>query len=73
VSLIDTEGQPFHDRAADQALFTALRANLDAKIDTREIDTDINDPAFALAMADTLHAHYQAWVGRPHPRRQPQR
>ncbi|MGH2344768.1 MAG: Tm-1-like ATP-binding domain-containing protein [Chloroflexota bacterium] len=62
VSLIDAEGQPFHDPAADQALFEALRSNLDPGIDVRELATDINDPAFAAAMVDTLHAYYQAGV-----------
>src|SRR6185312_8476570 len=33
VSLIDAEGQPFHDPAADQALFEALRSNLDPGVD----------------------------------------
>ena len=25
------------------------------------MDTDINDPAFAVAMADVFHEHYTAW------------
>ena len=62
VSLIDAVGQPFHDPAADQALFEALRGDLNSTVEVRELDTDLNDPAFALAMADTLHASYQAWV-----------
>ena len=62
VSLIATEGQPFYDPAADAALVDALRANLNPGIDARYVETDINDPAFARAMADTLHAHYQAWA-----------
>jgi uncharacterized protein (UPF0261 family) len=62
VSLIDTEGQVFWDPEADQALFDALRETLDPGVDVRELDTDVNDPAFARAMADTLHEHYQAWV-----------
>ncbi|HVA89251.1 MAG TPA: Tm-1-like ATP-binding domain-containing protein [Chloroflexota bacterium] len=64
VSLIDAVGQPFHDPAADQALFEALRAGLSPTVEVRELDTDLNDPAFAVAMADTLHASYQAWVHR---------
>ena len=64
VSLISTEGQVFHDPAADEALFSALREHLDASMDVRELDTDVNDPEFARAMADTLHEHYQAWVAR---------
>jgi uncharacterized protein (UPF0261 family) len=55
ISLIATEGQPFHDPAADAALLGALRETLEPHVDVREIDTDINDPAFAVAMADRLH------------------
>jgi uncharacterized protein (UPF0261 family) len=62
VSLIATEGQVFHDPAADEALFGALREHLDPDVDVREVDTDINDPEFALAVADTLHEHYESWV-----------
>lgn len=54
ISMIAREGQPFHDAAADKALFDALRENLDSRIDLREIDTEINDPDFAVAMADRL-------------------
>ncbi len=55
VSMIDAEGMPFHDPAADAALFDALRANLDrSKVDLVEIDANINDPAFADALADRL-------------------
>ncbi len=61
VSLIDTEGQPFHDPEADEALFEALRENLNENVEVRELDTDINDPEFARAMAERLHEHYQAW------------
>jgi uncharacterized protein (UPF0261 family) len=62
VSLIDTEGQVFWDPEADRALFDALRETLDPGVDVRELDTDVNDPGFARAMADTLHEHYQASV-----------
>ena len=55
VSMIATEGQPFHDQAADEALFSAVRENLGTNVELYEHDTDINDPAFALAMADRLH------------------
>ena len=62
VSAIASEGQPFHDPEADAALFAAIREHLDARIDLREMDTDINDPAFAAAMADALHAMYEEWL-----------
>lgn len=59
LSLIDTDGQPFHDPQADRALFDALRENLGADVEVREIEADINDPEFARAMADRLHELYQ--------------
>ncbi|MGP6159500.1 MAG: Tm-1-like ATP-binding domain-containing protein [Vulcanimicrobiaceae bacterium] len=54
VSAIDVPGQPFHDPGADDALFAALREGLGANVELHEIDTDINDPAFARAMAERL-------------------
>jgi uncharacterized protein (UPF0261 family) len=61
VSLIATEGQVFHDPAADEALFGALREHLDPDVDVLELELDVNDPEFANAMADRLHALYEAW------------
>jgi uncharacterized protein (UPF0261 family) len=56
VSAIDVEGQPFHDAAADGALIAALREHIDPdKVEVRELEVDINDAAFATAMADRLH------------------
>jgi uncharacterized protein (UPF0261 family) len=56
VSAIDVEGQPFHDAEADAALFAALREGIDAsKVEVHEVDADVNDPAFATAMADRLN------------------
>jgi uncharacterized protein (UPF0261 family) len=56
VSAIDVEGQPFHDAQADEALFAALREGIDtSKVEVHEVDADVNDPAFATAMADRLH------------------
>lgn len=62
VSLIAMAGQVFHDPAADAALLAALRHTLGEHVAVVELDTDINDPDFATAMADTLHAHYVAWA-----------
>jgi uncharacterized protein (UPF0261 family) len=62
VSLIATEGQVFHQPAADEALFGALREHLDDVVEVRELELDINDPEFARAVADELHALYQAWA-----------
>jgi uncharacterized protein (UPF0261 family) len=57
VSAIDVDGQPFHDAEADAALFEALREGIDAsKVEVHEVDADVNDPEFATAMADRLHA-----------------
>jgi uncharacterized protein (UPF0261 family) len=56
VSGIDVDGQPFHDPAADAALFGALRGHVDSeRVELREIEADINNPAFATAMANRLH------------------
>jgi uncharacterized protein (UPF0261 family) len=55
VSMIATEGGPFYDPAADEALVEALRAGLGANVELHELDADINDPVFAEAMADRLH------------------
>jgi uncharacterized protein (UPF0261 family) len=56
VSMIDAEGEPFHDPGADQALFDALRRSAGPGVRIREIDAHINDEAFALALADELLA-----------------
>jgi uncharacterized protein (UPF0261 family) len=56
VSAIDVDGQPFRDEDADAALFDALRAEVDReRVEVHEIDADVNDEAFATAMADRLH------------------
>jgi uncharacterized protein (UPF0261 family) len=55
VSMIDVDGQPFRDVDADAALFGGLHETLADSVEVHELDTDINDPAFAVAMADRLH------------------
>ena len=61
VSAIATEGQPFHDPEADEALFATLRAQVDAsRVEVHEVEADVNDPAFALAMANRLHELIEA-------------
>jgi uncharacterized protein (UPF0261 family) len=55
------EGAVFHDPAADAALFAALREEVGGQVDLVEMDTHINDPAFAEAMAHRLDTHYRAW------------
>ncbi|MHB2266455.1 Tm-1-like ATP-binding domain-containing protein [Aliihoeflea sp. PC F10.4] len=54
ISLIATEGQVFHDPEADNALIAAIKAHLSDAVELHEIDTDINDPAFARALVDKL-------------------
>ncbi len=51
VSAIDAAGQPFHDRAADEALFAAIRQGWQPGRSRKliELDLHINDPAFAAA------------------------
>jgi uncharacterized protein (UPF0261 family) len=56
VSMIDREGQPFHDPTADAALYAALREGLRKEIRVRELDAHVNDPEFAHALADELLA-----------------
>jgi uncharacterized protein (UPF0261 family) len=47
VSMLDGEGQPFCDRAADQAMFDAIKENVRPEIPFVEVDQNINDPEFA--------------------------
>ncbi|MGH7561105.1 MAG: Tm-1-like ATP-binding domain-containing protein [Gemmatimonadales bacterium] len=54
VSMLDAEGQPFHDPVADQALFDALRADLRPPVELVEVDAHVNDPAFAAVIAERL-------------------
>jgi uncharacterized protein (UPF0261 family) len=56
VSAIATDGQVFHDPEADAALFDTIRSLVDrSRVEVHEVDADVNDPAFALAMANRLH------------------
>jgi uncharacterized protein (UPF0261 family) len=54
VSMIDAPGEPFHDPAADAALFGALRDGLRPDVERVEMASHINDPSFGRAMADRL-------------------
>lgn len=58
ISMLDVPNQAFYDPEADAALFQSLRDNLDPRVQVIELDTDINDPAFAHAMANELHRMY---------------
>jgi uncharacterized protein (UPF0261 family) len=58
VSMIDAEGQPFHDPEADTALFDALRGGLDgSSVELVELDHNVNDEEFADAMVDRLDSY----------------
>ncbi|WP_367872098.1 Tm-1-like ATP-binding domain-containing protein [Luteolibacter sp. Populi] len=58
ISVISAPGQPFHDAAADEALFAAIRAHAHQSVE--EYDLKINDPAFAKACAEKLLECMQA-------------
>ncbi|MGH7103945.1 MAG: Tm-1-like ATP-binding domain-containing protein [Acetobacteraceae bacterium] len=61
VSALDAPGQPFHDPAADAALFSALEKGIRARANQRlvRLPLHINDPAFAAALA----AHFTELAG----------
>ena len=54
ISMISAPGQPFHDPAADTALFGSFKRHLRADIPVIELACEINDPAFARACAEAL-------------------
>ena len=62
VSLIDAPGQPFHDPAADAALFEALEATVRQTARRRliRLPHNVNDPAFAAALV----ANFREIAGR---------
>ena len=63
LSRYEAPGGPYVDRAADEALFAAVRAELRPGIELLELDSNINDPAFADA---TVGAFLALW-GQAHP------
>jgi uncharacterized protein (UPF0261 family) len=54
LSSLSAGGGPLSDPAADAAFASSLRRHLDPEIEIVEVDTDINDPVFARAVADAL-------------------
>jgi uncharacterized protein (UPF0261 family) len=60
ISMIATPGSPFYDRAADEALFAAVRAHAGPNLEVIELETHINDPVFADAMVAKLHGFVRA-------------
>jgi uncharacterized protein (UPF0261 family) len=69
LSSLSVPGAVFHDPLADAALFDALRGALDPRIEVVEMDTHINDPAFAQAMAARLAAGLAAHLAACVPQR----
>jgi uncharacterized protein (UPF0261 family) len=59
VSIIDVEGEPFQDPEADRALFDAIREAVGEGVELVEMEADINDEAFARAMAERLDTYMQ--------------
>jgi len=62
ISMIDVEGEDFYDPEADEELFDALRTHLDEGIELLEMETAVNDEAFAEAIAEKLD-EYMREVG----------
>lgn len=54
VSILDGDGELFEDRAADQAMFDAVKANLRPGIPVVELDANINDPQFAAKAVEMM-------------------
>jgi uncharacterized protein (UPF0261 family) len=60
VSMLDTAGEEFYDPEADRALFDSLRETVDDHLELIELDTDINDEAFAELLAETLDEYMRS-------------
>jgi uncharacterized protein (UPF0261 family) len=54
VSVISAAGGSFHEPASDMALFEAVKRHARPGLPVLEVDTTINDPAFAEAAAEAL-------------------
>ncbi|PSQ61240.1 MAG: hypothetical protein BRD21_10245 [Halobacteriales archaeon SW_8_66_22] len=54
VSMLDVEGEEFHDPEADRTLFDALREGIDDDVELLEMGTDVNDEEFARTIAAKL-------------------
>lgn len=65
VSAIAVEGGAFFDDEADARLFEAARTGLaGTSVRLVEVETDVNDPAFAAVMVEALHASITAQLHR---------
>jgi uncharacterized protein (UPF0261 family) len=65
ISVISAPGGPFHDPAADAALFTAIECGLRPDIPCTSLDCTINDPAFARACVEALLAFMDIRTASP--------
>lgn len=54
LSMLSVPGAPLESPEADEALFSAIRANVGGDVELVERDDDVNAPAFAEAMAQRL-------------------
>ena len=54
VSILDGEGELFHDPKADRAMFDAIKDNLNAGITVEEINANINDPEFSAKAVEMM-------------------
>lgn len=65
ISVVSAPGGPFHDPAADAALFTAIESRLRPGVTVRVFDHGINDPAFALACVEALLENIRSTESAP--------
>jgi uncharacterized protein (UPF0261 family) len=54
VSAIDVEGAPFYGPEEDAELFKQLKENMNSNVELIEMNTDLNNEKFAIAMAKKL-------------------
>ena len=58
LSKYELPGGPFRDLAADEALFAEVRSTLRPDIVLREVDANVNDPAFAEAVLEVFRERW---------------
>ena len=63
LSEIDRPGQPFHDPAADGALFDSIRSAAGKGVELIEIDVNAGEPEMGIAMARWLTGRLPAVAG----------
>ncbi|MDB6132536.1 MAG: hypothetical protein JWM59_779 [Verrucomicrobiales bacterium] len=62
ISVVSAPGGPFHDAAADAALYSALESSLRKDIPVVKVEANINDAAFAKACAEALLANLKSEI-----------